>query len=110
MGGGGAQRLVWRVNESKKTGARSARARTRGQNPLVYNIMLFYSYVNIIIYHVQRYKQTHILPSLAIFLTCVAGILIYNYNILFQIYSILFVLLYMNFRFSVNKRQFIDLY
>jgi hypothetical protein len=35
MGGGGAQRSVWRVNESKKTGARSARARTRGQNPLV---------------------------------------------------------------------------
>jgi hypothetical protein len=33
--GGGAQRPVWRVNESKGTGARSARARTRGQNPLV---------------------------------------------------------------------------
>jgi hypothetical protein len=33
--GGGAQRPVWRANESKKTGARSARARTRGQNPLV---------------------------------------------------------------------------
>ncbi len=29
-GGGGAQRPVWRVNEPKKTGAR-----TRGQNPLV---------------------------------------------------------------------------
>jgi hypothetical protein len=28
-------RPVWRVNEPKKTGARSARARTRGQNPLV---------------------------------------------------------------------------
>ncbi len=61
MGGGGAQRPVGRGNESKKTGARSARgrsargrsargrsargrsargrsarARTRGQNPLVY--------------------------------------------------------------------------
>jgi hypothetical protein len=35
MGGGGAQRPVWRVNEPKKTGARSARARARGQNPLV---------------------------------------------------------------------------
>jgi hypothetical protein len=35
MGGGGAQRPVWHVNEPKKTGARSARARTRGQNPLV---------------------------------------------------------------------------
>jgi hypothetical protein len=33
--GGGAQRPVWHVNEPKKTGARSARARTRGQNPLV---------------------------------------------------------------------------
>ncbi len=34
--GGGAQRPVSRVNEPKKTGARSARARTRGQNPLVF--------------------------------------------------------------------------
>ncbi len=32
---GGAQRLIWRGNAPKKTGARSARARTRGQNPLV---------------------------------------------------------------------------
>ncbi len=32
---GGAQRPVGRGNEPKKTGARSARARTRGQNPLV---------------------------------------------------------------------------
>ncbi len=39
MGGGGvgAQRPVFRGNELKKTGARSARARTRGQNPLVYD-------------------------------------------------------------------------
>jgi hypothetical protein len=37
-GGGGAQRPVLCVNELKKTGARSARARTRGQNPLVTNI------------------------------------------------------------------------
>jgi hypothetical protein len=35
MGGGGAQRPVRRVKELKKTGARSARAGTRGQNPLV---------------------------------------------------------------------------
>jgi hypothetical protein len=35
MGGWGAQRPVGHGNESKKTGARSARARTRGQNPLV---------------------------------------------------------------------------
>jgi hypothetical protein len=33
----GAQRSVFRGNELKKTGARSARARTRGQNPLVLN-------------------------------------------------------------------------
>ncbi len=33
MGGGGRG-----VNKPKKTGARSARARTRGQNPLVYHI------------------------------------------------------------------------
>ncbi len=32
---GGAQRPFRHVNEPKKTGARSARARTRGQNPLV---------------------------------------------------------------------------
>ena len=35
MGRGGEQRPVWGGNELKKTGARSARARTRGQNPLV---------------------------------------------------------------------------
>ncbi len=35
---GGAERPVWRSNEPKQTGARSARARTRGQNPLVLNI------------------------------------------------------------------------
>jgi hypothetical protein len=32
---GGAKRPVGRGNEPKETGARSARARTRGQNPLV---------------------------------------------------------------------------
>jgi hypothetical protein len=35
VGAGGAQRPVLRVKESKKIGERSARARTRGQNPLV---------------------------------------------------------------------------
>ncbi len=34
---GGAQCPVWRVNEPKKTGARSARACMRGQNLLVIN-------------------------------------------------------------------------
>ncbi len=36
MGGRAAPR--WGGNEPKKTGARSARARTRGQNPLVSNM------------------------------------------------------------------------
>ncbi len=37
---GGAQRPVGRGIEPKKTGARSARARTRGQNPLVADIQI----------------------------------------------------------------------
>jgi len=40
LGGGGAQRPIRCVDEPKKTGARSARARTRGQNPLEHNIHL----------------------------------------------------------------------
>jgi hypothetical protein len=40
MGGGGAQRPVGSGNEPKKTGARSAQARTRGQNPLVWCTVL----------------------------------------------------------------------
>jgi hypothetical protein len=36
---GGGEVRSWRVNEPKKTGARSARARTRGQNPLVFKII-----------------------------------------------------------------------
>jgi hypothetical protein len=42
---GGAQRPVWGGNELKKTGARSARARTRGQNSLVYLYCTLYKYV-----------------------------------------------------------------
>jgi hypothetical protein len=38
--GGGAQRPVWGGDELKKTSARSAPARTRGQNPLVYHIFI----------------------------------------------------------------------
>jgi hypothetical protein len=34
-GGGGRAAHLLAVNKPKKTGARSARARTRGQNPLV---------------------------------------------------------------------------
>jgi hypothetical protein len=37
---GGAERPVWRCNAPKKTGARSARARTQGQNLLVMYIHL----------------------------------------------------------------------
>jgi hypothetical protein len=44
MGGGGAQRPLWGCNDLKKTGARSARARTRGQNPLVIYILLYSNY------------------------------------------------------------------
>jgi hypothetical protein len=35
--GGGAKRPDGHGNEPEKTGARSARARMRGQNPLVFN-------------------------------------------------------------------------
>ncbi len=42
--GVGAQRPVLLGNELKKTGARSARARTRGQNPLV-----LYYYLSVIL-------------------------------------------------------------
>jgi hypothetical protein len=37
MGGVGRAAPVWHGNVFQKTGARSARARTRGQNPLVVN-------------------------------------------------------------------------
>jgi hypothetical protein len=42
MDGGVAQRPVWGCNELKKKGARSARARTRGQNPLVNHKVIFF--------------------------------------------------------------------
>jgi hypothetical protein len=38
--GGGAQRPVGRGNRPKKMSARSARARTRGQNPLVLYVLV----------------------------------------------------------------------
>ena len=38
--GGGRAAPRCGVNQPKKTGARSAQARTRGQNPLVYNTLL----------------------------------------------------------------------
>jgi hypothetical protein len=43
---GGAQRPVGRGKEPKKTGARSARARTGGQNPLVGKEKHFVSFEN----------------------------------------------------------------
>ena len=42
--GRGRTAPVWRVYEPKKTGARSARARMRGQNPLVYNVYIITSF------------------------------------------------------------------
>jgi hypothetical protein len=42
--GRGTQRPIWHVNEPNKTGARSARARTRGQNPLVYKYQSWLAY------------------------------------------------------------------
>ncbi len=42
MGGGGRAAPFWGDNELKKTGARSARARTRGQNPLVLDNSLIF--------------------------------------------------------------------
>jgi hypothetical protein len=45
-GRGGAQRPVSGGYELKKTGARSARARTRGQNPLVKNNVCTHNCVN----------------------------------------------------------------
>ncbi len=49
MGEGGAQRPALQVNELKKTGARSARARTRGQNPLVslYMRKILFSFLSV---------------------------------------------------------------
>jgi hypothetical protein len=41
-GGGGARSFDLKFSELKKMGARSARARTCGQNPLVYNCMIGY--------------------------------------------------------------------
>ncbi len=38
--GGGAKRPVLSVKEPKKTAARNARGRTRGQNPLVFYIYI----------------------------------------------------------------------
>ncbi len=46
---GGAQRLVWRVNELKKTAMHSARARTSGQTPLVVSERLLLRYEQIIL-------------------------------------------------------------
>jgi hypothetical protein len=43
----GAQRPVGRGNEIKMTGARSARARTRGQNPLVFYISFYNTFIHI---------------------------------------------------------------
>jgi hypothetical protein len=53
--GGGAQRHVWGGSELKKTGARSARARTRGQNPLVNNTDSFCGGTDCTIYKIVHF-------------------------------------------------------
>ncbi len=49
--GRGRAASVWRVYEPKKTGARSARARTRGQNLLVYHIFYLGYFVCVSVIH-----------------------------------------------------------
>ncbi len=52
--GRGAQRPIWHINESKKTGARSARAGKRGQNPLfVYIVHRCTTYVRIALQQIR---------------------------------------------------------
>jgi hypothetical protein len=58
-GWGGAQRPVWRGNAPKKTGAHSARARTRGQNTLVFNNHFYENF-----YKTKR-RSGRIVPSRA---------------------------------------------
>ncbi len=41
----GAQHPVWQGNEPKKTGARSARAHARGQNPLVMQYLVTFNFL-----------------------------------------------------------------
>jgi hypothetical protein len=62
----GAQRPVGRGSEPKKTGAPSARARTRGQNPLVKNIFIFFNILGLI----QEMKGKDLATSLYIIIIC----------------------------------------
>jgi hypothetical protein len=69
--GVGAQRPVLRGNELKKTGARSARAGTRGQNPLVnYNLLQHYiiSITTLIVYFTQTFPSLPLLSLMLLFL------------------------------------------
>ncbi len=58
-GQGGAQRPVRHDNKPRKTGARGARARTRGQNPLVYKI-LSYTIFNLVKYRLLQLISTFV--------------------------------------------------
>ncbi len=53
----------WRVNEPKKTGARSARARTRGQNPLVSIYTNRRVYPLVVLMTSARYRASSGVPS-----------------------------------------------
>jgi hypothetical protein len=61
MGGGGAQRPVWRGNELKKTGAR-----TRGQCPLVKNI--YHGYYLVGLFFTRKTITKNILPEFYVYL------------------------------------------
>jgi hypothetical protein len=56
----GAQRLVWRVDEPKKTAMRSARARTSVLTPLVVSERLLLRYEQIIL--LRHFNSLHGIP------------------------------------------------
>jgi hypothetical protein len=59
--GGARSALFWRGNEMKKTSARSARARTRGQTPLVTYVCLTIFKVNLeSLYHCTLQLKSHL--------------------------------------------------
>ncbi len=66
MGGvGGVQRPILNVTEPKKTGARSARKRLRGQNPLVIIIIIINLYFppTMILQYSKMANRLHIIQT-----------------------------------------------
>ncbi len=61
---GGAQRPVWRVNEPKKTGARSARVHTLGQNTLAIKIPKYCRTGNADLKHLGSFKLKSVILKL----------------------------------------------